>query len=462
MALDPQIMQAYAMRLLQPQQQAGGSWASALNAGLQPILGAMLLKRADQQQHDKQAATVAQLLQTPGLSDTQKSIIQSNPDMADKLTAALIAQKPASPIATHPGETLVDPSTYKPLYTAPPDTSKAPTTRTVPVGDQEEVQQWNPATSSWDTVSKASRFAPREAPAPISVAPGSTLYDRRTGKPIFTAPGSDAAQAPIEVYDPTSPTFTKFVSRADAVGKPGKPASGMTVYGPDGKPIVETGGGRGGGPSGQVVGGSSALTKSEAAKTQDAILQLDQRSARLDAIAKSFDPAFLTYGPRINAAIEGQKSKLGMTLDPASEQGLQKFSEFKRSSAQELNQTLHDMSGSAVTPSEYDRQVQALPNAGTGMFDGDNPVDFQAKLKGTIEFVKQARRRYALALAEGIQVGGDASKLPSVAQVDKTSIDHAMTDYLAKVQETMAAQGATQEQIGQQIAHIVNTVNGGG
>ena len=44
-----------------------------------------------------------------------------------------------------------------------------------------------------------------------------------------------------------------------------------------------------------------------------------------------------------------------------------------------LNTVLKEVSGAAVTPQEYERIQSDQPVAGTGIFDGDDPVSFKAK-----------------------------------------------------------------------------------
>lgn len=57
---------------------------------------------------------------------------------------------------------------------------------------------------------------------------------------------------------------------------------------------------------------------------------------------------------------------------------------------------LKDLSGTAVTENEMQRQLLDLPNPGKGITDGDSPPDFEAKLNGAIKFQRSAiaRARY--------------------------------------------------------------------
>lgn len=100
---------------------------------------------------------------------------------------------------------------------------------------------------------------------------------------------------------------------------------------------------------------------------------------RLRNIRSSFDPDLLTYGTQAKMRIAEIQAKAGK-LDKATEEKLYKFATFRRDAAAHFNAVLKDNSGATVTEQEMKRNGVELPNAGSGMFDGDDPVTFQAKL----------------------------------------------------------------------------------
>jgi hypothetical protein len=114
---------------------------------------------------------------------------------------------------------------------------------------------------------------------------------------------------------------------------------------------------------------------------------------RLGQIAASFDPKYLELSNRMKMTGASWGSKIGMPLNPNDERSLQDFARFKQASIENLNRLLKEMSGTAVSAQEYTRMTAANPNAGTGIFDGDDPVSFRAKLMGSIANVKLAIAR---------------------------------------------------------------------
>lgn len=104
--------------------------------------------------------------------------------------------------------------------------------------------------------------------------------------------------------------------------------------------------------------------------------------ARLEAIDRAFDPKFLTIPSRINLAAAALADKVGK-LDQSKKGELEQFARFRRRAVDNAALTVKDLSGVAVSEAEFARIMTTLPNAGTGIFDGDGPTEFQAKLKDT-------------------------------------------------------------------------------
>lgn len=121
---------------------------------------------------------------------------------------------------------------------------------------------------------------------------------------------------------------------------------------------------------------------------------------RLNDTRALFKPEYLEFGTRVGAEWGRLKDKMGTAT--AEEQALVgEFSRFKSEAFNNLNTTLKELSGAAVTPQEAERLNEQLPNAGTGIFDGDSPVEFQAKLEQAIKQQKLAVARYNLWLSAG-------------------------------------------------------------
>lgn len=118
--------------------------------------------------------------------------------------------------------------------------------------------------------------------------------------------------------------------------------------------------------------------------------------ARLDGIAKSFDPKHLEIPNRIEQQFRSLQNKAGGILGkptPEQQQELMKFAQFKQQSVKNAALYVKYLSGVAVSEAEFARIMQTLPNAGTGMFDGDSAPEFAAKMQQAVKDSKAAIAR---------------------------------------------------------------------
>ena len=116
---------------------------------------------------------------------------------------------------------------------------------------------------------------------------------------------------------------------------------------------------------------------------------------RIRNVRSSFDPSFLSYGTQAKMRLAEVQAKAGK-LDKATQEQLYRFATFRRDAAENINSAIKDNSGATVTEQELKRNLLALPNPGTGIFDGDDPVTFQAKIDRAEETIALgiARTRY--------------------------------------------------------------------
>ena len=96
-------------------------------------------------------------------------------------------------------------------------------------------------------------------------------------------------------------------------------------------------------------------------------------------IRASFDPEMLQYKTQAGMWGASLAAKAG-TLPPQTQEKLYKFATFRRDAAANINAAIKANSGATVTDQEMRRNLAELPNAGSGIFDGDDPVTFKAKI----------------------------------------------------------------------------------
>lgn len=210
-------------------------------------------------------------------------------------------------------------------------------------------------------------------PQPQGMPPQQPSYQPQSfegggGDPMLI-PTQAGGGAPPQAQAPPSTVNTPLgpmtVDRARQMGF----ALGMAGKGDAGKMLTE-------------AAEKDALGK-EATNTNDkAQVAAVNSVARLEAIDRAFDPKFLTIPSRINLAAAALADKVGK-LDQSKKGELEQFARFRRRAVDNAALTVKDLSGVAVSEAEFARIMTTLPNAGTGIFDGDGPTEFQAKLKDT-------------------------------------------------------------------------------
>lgn len=94
-------------------------------------------------------------------------------------------------------------------------------------------------------------------------------------------------------------------------------------------------------------------------------------------------------------------------LNPDQAKELYSYANFRRTTIENVNRLLNEISGAAVSPQEAERLRASQPDAGTGIFDGDDPISFQAKLNGVVADQKRAIARYNF-----LRQHGPAGKAP--------------------------------------------------
>jgi hypothetical protein len=155
-----------------------------------------------------------------------------------------------------------------------------------------------------------------------------------------------------------------------------------------------------------VVYPPGALTpdKSTVTNLQDQLLQSSGRLSSYNRIEAGFKPEYFQPSFRAGQTWSAIKEKAGANLDPQQKQVLTDFSQFKQNSIQELNAAIKAQTGATVTADEAPRIIAGLPNAGSGLFDGDSPTEFKAKLDNSTKQLRLAEARNIYALRNGLSL----------------------------------------------------------
>jgi len=308
-----------------------------------------------------------------------------------------------------------------------------------------------------DAVASALLRPPAETQRPFAVAPGSRVFDPVTRQEIFSAPANESdkrtpqmlnaeamglrpgtpqynaylrsttdrgttSYAPVEILDPKSPTGRRYATRDEAFGQPA-PTSGFEMYYDDqGRPAFRMGGGTG------------SLEKSAKAEQEKSYLAMSDQLQMTQNTRASYQPRFATLGGKWDNLSNATKESLGFELSPQEKRDLEDFTAFRADNGESFAKTMKEMSGAAVTTSEAPRQEIYLPKTGTGIFDGDSPTQFEAKLNRQEAYLSAAMWRKKNLLDKGIDLKTASTNAPLYARNPKSGEKLWLHDYVSKAQ----------------------------
>ena len=161
--------------------------------------------------------------------------------------------------------------------------------------------------------------------------------------------------------------------------------SGMDIeVGPDGT-IIRTGISR---------GGKDDTQRKTKGTIEGKLMANANNLARLDTIRRKYKRKFLEWGPRITARLLSWKSKFGKKLSSEENKFIQEISGFTRDAIENINLYIKEITGAQMSNPEAGRIRLAQPDPGEGVFGGDAPEVFEAKLESAYASVKRAQARY--------------------------------------------------------------------
>jgi hypothetical protein len=158
------------------------------------------------------------------------------------------------------------------------------------------------------------------------------------------------------------------------------------------------------------------LSKTTAGNVEQSVITTADAVTRLNNIQFSYRPEYQTIQYRGKQAWSTLKDKVS-TLSDKEKTQLTNYSRYRQNALQNLNQTIKDITGAAMGVQEAERIIAQLPNAGTGIFDGDSPTEFEAKLNNAIQQTKYALARKQYSLRKGLNwENTPLDKIPSIVQ----------------------------------------------
>jgi hypothetical protein len=153
--------------------------------------------------------------------------------------------------------------------------------------------------------------------------------------------------------------------------------------------------------------GALGIGKAAQTKVDEGLLDTTSRIAGLNRISAMYKPEYQQIGSRLSNAWTGIKSSLGVNVNQSDKQKLAEFYAYKRNAITQVNQYIQATTGAAVGIQEAQRLMQAVPNPGSSWYDGDNPIEFKAKLDDTLQQLKMAEARLVYIKRNGMSTSAD-------------------------------------------------------
>lgn len=142
---------------------------------------------------------------------------------------------------------------------------------------------------------------------------------------------------------------------------------------------------------------------------QERQLNTTEQLARLRGIEQSWKPEYQQFETRIGAKWNSLMDKFSSkSLSPAQKEQLASYTASRAEALGNLNLYIKEITGAAMTIPEAERIKKAQPNPGEGIFDGDSPTEFHAKLQKNIRMSKMALARYNYLSKNGFKGDVDA------------------------------------------------------
>lgn len=187
---------------------------------------------------------------------------------------------------------------------------------------------------------------------------------------------------------PNDPNRIIYKQKIENLGLP----SGMTFEsdGKGGFVLTQGGGGR--------KGGGGFLTPKVESDIQTDYFLTQKGLDQLSGIRASYKPEYQQILPRLQNWKTGLKSMAGLDVSDDERNAARSFAEYRQRSASFTNDKIRELTGTAMGKDEAPRYMLQIPAAGSGLFDGDSPIDYEAKLDESYKAIENAQFRLAYAM----------------------------------------------------------------
>ncbi len=149
--------------------------------------------------------------------------------------------------------------------------------------------------------------------------------------------------------------------------------------------------------------GPMAPGKTAQGKVDEGILDTTRNLMQLDQIAGQFKPEFQRFQNKAGfLALKAKDSTVGLTNKE--KQDLTDYTNYRRNAFNTLNEYIKSITGAAMSEAEAVRIRKGMPDPGDGLFGGDSPTEFKAKLDDAMKSTKMAVARLSYIKRNGMSL----------------------------------------------------------
>ena len=182
-----------------------------------------------------------------------------------------------------------------------------------------------------------------------------------------------------------------------------------------------------------VQGAGAGMQRKTLGDIEEKLVGAREGLSRLRGIAAKFKPKFQEIPTRLGVAWTGLKARFG-SGDVSSEdrKDLTEFADYRRDAISNINLYIKEITGAQMSEAEADRLRLAQPDPGEGIFSGDDPITFKAKLDSAIRDLEKAAVRYEHYLSQGITDPEEIARLSPLDTI-RTAINEQTGERLAEI-----------------------------
>lgn len=150
--------------------------------------------------------------------------------------------------------------------------------------------------------------------------------------------------------------------------------------------------------TGQMTPGKQAANR-----VDEDLIGMTRSLMQLDTIANQMKPEFQRFQDKAGfVGLKVKDSTVGLTNKE--KQDLTEYSTYRRNAYNTLNEYIKTITGAAMSEAEANRIRKSMPDPGDGLFGGDSPTEFKAKLDDAIKSTKMSVARLAYIKRNGMSL----------------------------------------------------------